>query len=65
MTVALTERQAEVLACLVQGLTYDEIAAELGISNSAVKQNVRLIRVKAGGVKRGRELIRWAQEQAT
>ncbi|MEL7454623.1 MAG: sigma factor-like helix-turn-helix DNA-binding protein [Pseudomonadota bacterium] len=42
--VRLTERQHDVMIRVAQGLTYRSIASELGISLSAVKQNIRAIK---------------------
>ncbi|MFW6083812.1 MAG: response regulator [Gemmatimonadota bacterium] len=42
----LTEREEEVLACLVEGLSYGEAGEELGISLNTVRSHVRSIYAK-------------------
>ena len=44
----LTERELEVLACLVNGLGNKEIATALNISENTVKTHVRSILAKLG-----------------
>lgn len=39
----LTDREQDVLRCLVQGLTYNETGAELGISEGTVRTHVRSV----------------------
>jgi len=48
----LTERQAQILRAIVEGLTTDSIATQQGISASAVKQHVALICNKLGAATR-------------
>ena len=48
----LTERQAEILKAVVEGLTTDSIARQQGISASAVKQHIALICNKLGAATR-------------
>ena len=48
----LTDRQAEILKAVVEGLTTDSIAKQQGISPSAVKQHVALICNKLGAATR-------------
>ena len=48
----LTDRQAEILKAVVEGLTTDAIARQQGISPSAVKQHVALICNKLGAATR-------------
>jgi DNA-binding CsgD family transcriptional regulator len=44
----LTERQADILALIIKGMTNDEIAIEIGYSSSLVKQESMLIFSKLG-----------------
>lgn len=53
----LTEKQREVLALVADNRTSKEIAALLGISESAVNQRIEMIRSRLGGIPRG-ELAR-------
>jgi len=53
----LTEKQREVLALVADNRTSKEIAALLGVSESAVNQRIEMIRGRLGGIPRG-ELAR-------
>lgn len=57
----LTERQAEMLTLLAEGLTGKEIAGRLRISYSAVSQRIETLRKKFGGVTKN-ELARMYRE---
>lgn len=46
--IKLTERQTEVLVGLSYGLTYQEIAQELGIGFQTVKEHAKVVRAKMG-----------------
>ena len=52
----ITERQEEVLALIVDGYTFGEIAERLGISERTVKSHSDLLRRKLGA-ERKRNLI--------
>jgi DNA-binding CsgD family transcriptional regulator len=39
----LTAREADVLRCLARGRTYDQTAADLGVSASTVRTHIRAI----------------------
>jgi DNA-binding NarL/FixJ family response regulator len=41
--LGLTDREHEVLRCLVEGLPYKQVAAELGISHNTVRTHVRSV----------------------
>ncbi len=49
---ALTPRQQEVLASLVKGFNNAEIADQLGISRTVVKEHVESLLVKLGAANR-------------
>ena len=52
----ITPRQIEILRMFVKGLTYDEIAAELGISKNGVRWNLEQI-VEKGGFENKHQLL--------
>lgn len=58
MTAVLTPRKLEILALVRRGYTAEEIAAELSISPSGVKQQLAKLR-EIAGVERTRQLITW------
>lgn len=60
--VALSNRETEVLRLLVQGLANKEIAAQRGISESAVKNTIQQLFAKTG-VRTRSQLVRVALEQ--
>jgi len=41
--LTLTTREQDVLRCLSRGLTYDQVAAELGISSDTIRHHIRNI----------------------
>lgn len=49
----LTAKQKEVMALVADNRTSKEIAALLGISESAVNQRIEMIRARLGGLPRG------------
>jgi biotin operon repressor len=51
---ALTRKQHEVLALVADNRTSKEIAAELGISESAVNQRIEAVRSRLGGLPRAK-----------
>ncbi|HQV02610.1 MULTISPECIES: helix-turn-helix transcriptional regulator [unclassified Novosphingobium] len=53
----LTKKQRDVLALVADNRTSKEIAARLGISESAVNQRIEMVRARLGGLPRG-ELAR-------
>lgn len=60
--IALTDRELEVLALLVQGLATKEIASRVEISESAVKNTLQQLFAKTG-VRTRSQLVRVALEQ--
>ncbi len=52
----ISPRQMEILRLFVKGMTYDEIAAELGLSKNGVRWNLDTI-VEKGGFENKHELI--------
>jgi len=58
----LTDRKAEVLKLLVQGLTNKQIAVRLGISESAVKNAMQRLFAKTG-VRARSQLVRVALQR--
>ena len=52
----ITPRQMEILRLFVKGMTYDEIAAELGLSKNGVRWNLDRI-VEKGGFNNKHELL--------
>jgi DNA-binding NarL/FixJ family response regulator len=50
----LSDREMEVLECVVRGMSNKEIAAKLGISHQTVKNHVTAILRKRGGSNSGR-----------
>lgn len=46
----LTTKQRELLGLIAEGLTGEEIAAQLNISHSAVRQRIQKLRQKFGGI---------------
>lgn len=62
MLPQLTEKQREVLALVADNRTSKEIAALLGISESAVNQRIEMIRGRLGGIPRG-ELARLYRQE--
>jgi DNA-binding CsgD family transcriptional regulator len=59
---ALTAKQREVLALVADNRTSKEIAARLGISESAVNQRIEMVRARLGGLPRG-ELARLYRQE--
>lgn len=59
---ALTAKQREVLALVADNRTSKEIAALLGISESAVNQRIEIVRSRLGGLPRG-ELARLYRQE--
>jgi DNA-binding NarL/FixJ family response regulator len=41
--LTLTIREQDVLRCLSRGLTYDQVASELGISSDTIRHHIRNI----------------------
>ncbi|WP_098105282.1 helix-turn-helix transcriptional regulator [Novosphingobium sp. PC22D] len=64
MFETLTEKQREVMDLLVENHTSKEIAAKLGISESAVNQRIEAVRMRMGGVVRS-ELARAYRQYRT
>ena len=60
--VSLTDRESEVLRCLVQGMANKEIAARMEISESAVKNTLQQLFAKTN-VRTRSQLVRVALEQ--
>jgi DNA-binding CsgD family transcriptional regulator len=60
----LTPKQREVLALVADNRTSKEIAARLGVSESAVNQRIESVRTRLGGIPRG-ELARLFRQLAT
>jgi DNA-binding CsgD family transcriptional regulator len=60
----LTEKQREVLALVADNRTSKEIAARLGVSESAVNQRIEMVRARLGGLPRG-ELARLYRQEFT
>jgi DNA-binding CsgD family transcriptional regulator len=58
----LTAKQRDVLALVADNRTSKEIAARLGISESAVNQRIEMIRSRLGGLPRG-ELARLYRQE--
>ena len=58
----LTTKQREVLALVADNRTSKEIAARLGISESAVNQRIEMVRARLGGLPRG-ELARLYRQE--
>ncbi|WP_374531322.1 sigma factor-like helix-turn-helix DNA-binding protein [Novosphingobium sp.] len=58
----LTKKQREVLALVADNRTSKEIAARLGISESAVNQRIEIVRARLGGLPRG-ELARLYRQE--
>lgn len=59
---SLTSKQREVLALVADNRTSKEIAARLGISESAVNQRIEMVRARLGGLPRG-ELARLYRQE--
>ncbi len=59
----LTHKQREVLALVADNRTSKEIAARLGISESAVNQRIESVRARLGGIPRGELARLFRQEQ--
>ena len=59
---ALNNRELDVLRFLVQGLTNNEIASRLGVSESVVKNTLQQLFAKTS-VRTRRQLVRIALEQ--
>ncbi len=59
----LTRKQREVLALVADNRTSKEIAARLGISESAVNQRIESVRARLGGIPRGELARLFRQEQ--
>ncbi|MDP3906077.1 helix-turn-helix transcriptional regulator [Novosphingobium sp.] len=62
MLPQLTEKQREVLVQVADNRTSKEIAALLGISESAVNQRIEMIRARLGGIPRGQLARLYRQE---
>jgi DNA-binding CsgD family transcriptional regulator len=60
----LTDKQREVLALVADNRTSKEIAARLGVSESAVNQRIEMVRARLGGLPRG-ELARLYRQEFT
>jgi PAS domain S-box-containing protein len=60
--ISLNSRELEVLRCLIQGLANKEIAARLGVSESAVKNALQQLFTKTG-VRSRSQLVRVALER--
>lgn len=60
--VALTERQRQVLRCILDGLTNKEIAARIEVSETSVKASIQELFSKAG-VRTRSQLVRVAIER--
>ena len=60
----LTAKQRETMELLCDGWTSKEIAAKLGVSESAVVQRIETVRAKSGGMLR-KELVRLYREYST
>lgn len=58
----LTRKQRDVLALVADNRTSKEIAARLGISESAVNQRIEMVRARLGGLPRG-ELARLYRQE--
>lgn len=58
----LTKKQRDVLALVADNRTSKEIAARLGISESAVNQRIEMVRARLGGLPRG-ELARLYRQE--
>ncbi len=58
----LTRKQRDVLALVADNRTSKEIAARLGISESAVNQRIEMVRSRLGGLPRG-ELARLYRQE--
>ncbi|NCU11495.1 MAG: helix-turn-helix transcriptional regulator, partial [Sphingomonadaceae bacterium] len=58
----LTRKQHEVLALVADNRTSKEIAARLGITESAVNQRIEMVRSRLGGLPRG-ELARLYRQE--
>lgn len=58
----LTHKQRDVLALVADNRTSKEIAARLGISESAVNQRIEMVRSRLGGLPRG-ELARLYRQE--
>ncbi len=58
----LTERQSEVVRLLVKGLTYQEIADRLFLSERTIKYHMKKIKEKLG-VKTRREVIKYVRKE--
>jgi DNA-binding CsgD family transcriptional regulator len=58
----LTKKQRDVLALVADNRTSKEIAARLGVSESAVNQRIEMVRARLGGLPRG-ELARLYRQE--
>lgn len=59
--VGLSEREAEVMAAIAQGLGNAEIAADLFLAPKTVKNNVNRIFAKLGVRTRAQAIVRWQE----
>jgi len=55
--IKITQCDQQVLDLLVQGCSNKDIAAELDISPRTVKQHLRTLFLRAGGIKQGRKRV--------
>ena len=57
----ISRRQCNIIACLAEGYTHEQIGEQIGLSESAVQQNLgRMMRRQ--GVHHTYELISWAYQ---
>lgn len=55
----ISRRECSIIACLADGYTHEQIGAKLGLSESAVQQNLREM-MRKQGVQHSYALISWA-----
>ena len=58
--VDLTERQAQVLACLARGMTINQVGDRLGISRRTAKSHCEVLRRKLGITRTGEIVPAWS-----
>ena len=57
----ISRRQCNIIACLAEGYTHEQIGEQIGLSESAVQQSLgRMMRRR--GVHHSYELISWAYQ---